>query len=239
MLEYGAQANIKNIYSNYPENESNIPFIVENIKKHKVDIINILYESLIDKSLSFGMKILKKNEIVIGKKILRNKNLKGMTNIKDNWIFCWHGTKFDALESIMKHGLLAPGSKLESGVELEPQKNHIGSHQSMDNFDDWAKAIFVSPSILYALDPCYSQKIDSGGEKWSVLVEVKVRPNSYHQHVSTVSSYQSSKYDPKYIEYRIEKSENAIPTSIVFVRYSYIENNKDVLDITSLFKDFK
>lgn len=238
LLEYGAQTNIKNIYSNYPENESSLPLIVHNIKKHKGDIINILYESLIDKSLSIGMKILKKNGIVVGKKIIRNKSLLGMSYIKNNWILCWHGTRYDALESIMKFGLLAPGARLENGVELEPQKNHIGSHLPMDNFSDWAKAIFVSPSILYALDSCYSQNIESEGENWSILVETKVRPESYHPHASTVSTYQLSKYDPVNIEYRIEKSEDVIPTSIVFVRYSYIENYKNYLDLTSLFKDF-
>lgn len=161
-----------------------------------------------------------------------------MSYIKNNWILCWHGTRYDALESIMKFGLLAPGARLENGVELEPQKNHIGSHLPMDNFSDWAKAIFVSPSILYALDSCYSQNIESEGENWSILVETKVRPESYHPHASTVSTYQLSKYDPVNIEYRIEKSEDVIPTSIVFVRYSYIENYKNYLDLTSLFKDF-
>ena len=239
LLEYGAQTNIKNIYSNYPENESKVPSIINNIKKYKGDIISILLECLIEKSLSIGMKILKNNGIVVGKKILRNKSLIGMSYIKKDWIFCWHGTKYNALESIMKFGLLAPGSKLENGVELEPQKNHIGSHQPLDSFNDWAKAIFVSPSILYALDSCYSQKIDSEGEKWNILIETKVRPQSYHQHVSTVGTYKHSKYDPKYIEYRVEKSEDVIPISIVFVRYSFIEKNKNNLDLTSLFNNFQ
>ena len=184
------------------------------------------------------MKILKKDEIVVGKKILRNKSLLGMSNIKNDWILCWHGTRYDALESIMKFGLLTPGDKLENGVELQPQENHIGSHNSMGGFKDWAKAVFVSPSILYALDSCYSQSIESGGEKWNILVETKVKPNSYHSHTSTVNTYQLSKYDPVNIEYRIEKSEDVIPISIIFVRYSYIENNKKNLDLTSLFKNF-
>ena len=237
LLEYGAQTDIKNYYSNYPENESKIPLIVDNIKKYKGDIINILYESLINKSLSIGMKILKKNEIVVGKKVIRNNNLKGMSLIKDDWILCWHGTRYDALESIMKFGLLVPGSKLENGAELEPQKNHIARYDPVGNFNDWARAIFVSPSILYALDNCYSEEIESGGEQWNILVETKVK--SYHSHVSTVSSYQPSKYDPKYVEFRIENPKNVIVSSIVFVRYSFIKNNKNYLDVTSLFKEFK
>ena len=239
LLQYGAQTDIKNIYSNYPENESTTSLIVDNILKFKGDIINILYNSLVEKSLSNGMKILKKNQIVVAKKILRNTILKGMSYIKEDWILCWHGTQYNALESIMEYGLLVPGMKLKTGVDLEPKINHISRYTPMGKFYDWAKAIFVSPSILYALDSCYSGKIDSEGEKWNILVETKVEPNSYTKHVSTVNGYQLSKNEPKYVEYRIESSENAIVTSIVFVRCSYIENNKNYSELTSSFKNFK
>ena len=162
-----------------------------------------------------------------------------MSDIKDDWILCWHGTQYNALESIMEYGLLVPGMKLKTGVDLEPKNNHIGRFQPVDEFNDWAKAIFVSPSILYALDPCYSGTIDSEGEKWNILVETKVKPNSYYSHISTVNGYQPSKNEPEYIEYRIKSSEDVIVTSIIFVRCSYIENNRDYLDLTSSFKNFK
>lgn len=239
LLQYGAQTDIKNIYSNYPENESSTSLIKDNILMFKGDIINILYNNLEERSLSNGMKILKKKEIVVGKKILRNKNLKGMSYIKDDWILCWHGTQYNALESIMEYGLLVPGMKLKTGVDLEPKNNHIGRYQPVDEFNDWAKAIFVSPSILYALDPCYSGTIDSEGEKWNILVETKVKPNSYYPHISTVNGYQRSKNEPENIEYRIQSSEDVIVTSIVFVRGSYIANNRNYLELTSSFKNFK
>ena len=62
------------------------------------------------------MRILKRNGNIIGKKILRNQNLNQMKNIKTEWILCWHGTHFNALESIMEVGLVAAGTKLKSGM---------------------------------------------------------------------------------------------------------------------------
>ena len=48
-----------------------------------------------------------------------------MSNILNKWITCWHGTNFNALESIMDSGLLIPGSQLKNGTRLESKLNHI------------------------------------------------------------------------------------------------------------------
>jgi hypothetical protein len=196
-------------------------------------VINILLKKLNDNNLSHGMRILKKKGLVVGKKILRN-----ISNTHSDWILCWHGTHYNALESIMENGLIAAGTKLKSGIELEPKDNHISRYKPVNEIKDWAKAIFVSPSILYALDTCYSERIDSEGERWGILIETKVRPNSYFARESTVRSYQFSENEPKNVEYRIESPEDVVATSIVFARCSYIYNNKNYLDLSSTFKDF-
>ena len=55
----------------------------------------------------------------------------------------------------MENGLIAAGTKLKSGIELEPRDNHISRYKPVNEIKDWAQAIFVSPSILYALDIGY------------------------------------------------------------------------------------
>ena len=196
-------------------------------------MINILLKKLDNNKLSHGMRLLKKQNKVIGKKILRN-----VSNYHSDWILCWHGTHYNALYSIMENGLIAAGTKLKSGLELEPKANHISRYYPVDEIEDWAKAIFVSPSILYAFDTCYSERIYSEGEKWGILIETKVRPNSYFARGSTVKRYKMSENEPLNVEYRIPSVEDVEVLSIVFARCSYIENNKNYLNISSTFKNF-
>lgn len=236
LLHYGANANIKNNFKNLPMDESKSSSISESIKKLKEDYINILLNKLNDNNLSSGMKILQKAGKIIGKKILRNK--KFLSNIKSNWILCWHGTHFNALESIMEKGLILPGSKLKNGVELEPKDNHISRDVTVFKIVDWAKAIFVSPSIFYSLDTCYSERIYSEQERWGVLIETRVNPNSYMSKESTVKGYKYSPNEPKNVEYRIENENDVIVTSIVFANTTYIDKNKDYNIITNLFNNF-
>ena len=238
LLQYGADTNIKNKFSNFAIDESKNDLISKNIKDFGEDIINILLNKLNKNNWSQGMRILKRNGNIIGKKILRNQNLYKMKNIKTEWILCWHGTHFNALESIMEVGLVAAGTKLKNGIELEPKDNHISRFYPVDGIDDWAKAVFVSPSILYAFDACYSERIYSEGERWGILVETRVKPYSFISRENTVKNYKLSENEPSNIEYRVECSENVVVTSIVFVKCSYIENNKNYLYLTSLFKNF-
>ena len=234
LLQYGADTQIKNNFSNFAFDESKNQSISKNIQDFKDDVINILLSKLDKNNLSNGMRLLKKNDTVIGKKILRN-----IYNNHNDWILCWHGTHYNSLESIMENGLIPAGSKLKNGLELEPKDNHISRFKPVDEIQDWAKAIFVSPSILYAFDTCYSERIYSEGERWGILIETKVRPNSYFARGSTVKRYQMSKNEPEKVEYRIESSDDVVVTSIVFARCSYIDNNKNYLSLSSTFKNFK
>ena len=64
--------------------------------------------------------LVKYHNMVIGKKILRNDIFlpDDIDYIRKNWVVGWHGTKFEFLESIMKHGLYPSGTKLENGFEI-------------------------------------------------------------------------------------------------------------------------
>jgi len=233
LLQYGADTNIKNNFSHLAFDESKNKSISKNIQDFKEDVINILLKKLDNNKLSHGMRLLKKQNKVIGKKILRN-----VSNYHSDWILCWHGTHYNALYSIMENGLIAAGTKLKSGIELEPKDNHISRYKPVNEIEDWAKAIFVSPSILYAFDTCYSERIYSEGERWGILIETKVRPNSYFARGSTVKRYKMSENEPQNVEYRIPSAEDVAVISIVFARCSYIDNNKNYLNISSTFNNF-
>ena len=89
----------------------------------------------------------------------------------------------------MKFGLLPSGSKLDNGIELKPPSGHIPLNVEVAGYKNWSKAIFVSPSILYAGHPCYSERINVNNERYSVLIESRVKPNSFSSHNSTVLKY--------------------------------------------------
>ena len=44
----------------------------------------------------------------------------------------------------------------------------------IDGYKNWSKEIFVSPSIVYVGNPCYSDRINSRNERYYVLIETRV-----------------------------------------------------------------
>ena len=59
----------------------------------------------------------------------------------------------------------------------EPLKGHIPLGANINNKKDWARAIFVSPSIFYASQ--YSEIIYSDNEEWFIIIDARLNPNSY------------------------------------------------------------
>jgi len=45
---------------------------------------------------------------------------------------------YNALYSIMENGLIVSGSKLKSGLELEPKDNHISRYKPANEIEDLA-----------------------------------------------------------------------------------------------------
>jgi hypothetical protein len=70
--------------------------------------------------------------------------------------------------------------------------------------DDWAKAIFVSPSIYYAGNDVYSKKMEIGGISYCPIVQVKVKPKSFYEYNHTLKIYKDKKNEPIKVEYRIQ-----------------------------------
>jgi len=241
LLEYGARGTLENKEGNLAIEESYSDQLFKIIHDSLDDKITCLLNSLIAQKLAKRLILVKYNNMIIGKKILRHDSLlpDNIDYIKKNWVVGWHGTKFEFLESIMRYGLYPSGTKLSDGTEIKPLEGHIPLKTSLEGFDDWAKAIFVSPSIFYAGHPVYARRISSNNIEYSVVIETRIKPNNFSKHPPTVVKYVQKSGEPDFVEYRIkvkddsdlimriESQQNVIVTGILFAKTEFLENIKD------------
>ena len=124
-------------------------------------------------------------------KIIVSQNifLENFEEINEKWIPVWHGTKFRFLESIIRNGLRPSGSKLKDGTTINPLPGHISLNVTVEGIKNWAKAIFVSPSLFYASDVVYAERIISRKKTWAVLIEGRLKPDTFTAYKSTVLNY--------------------------------------------------
>ena len=241
LLEYGAKTNLENSGGNIVIEEAFSKEIKRIILESYEDKITELLNKLTNQKLAKRLILVKYNNIIIGKKILRNEEMmpSNIKEIKKNWEVGWHGTKFEFLESIMKYGLYPSGTKLKNGKEIKPLDGHVKLNTKVAGFDNWAKAIFVSPSIFYAGHPAYARTIFSSNIEYSILVETRVKPGSFTEHPPTVVKYAQKNGEPTFVEYRIEVKDDSnlimrieseksvIVTSILFAKTDFLKNIKD------------
>ena len=64
-----------------------------------------------------------------------------------------------------------------------------------------AKAIFVNLSIFYVGNICYSERINSSKEWYSVIIEVRDKFNFYTSHDSTLLKYVKIEGEPSKLEW--------------------------------------
>ena len=227
LIVYGAQTNIKNKYGNLPKDEAMTKEIKDLLKESEKDPIEELYKKLIKKSLAISLIPIYIKGKIVAKKILCKSN--NIDEVDNDWITAWHGTNFRNLESIVEIGLKPPGGKLKNGEEIQVCVSHISREISINNIHDWANGIFVSPSIFYSACPAYAKEISCNNEQWKVLVEVKVKPNSYYEGKSTCSNYVPKNGEPEMLEYRIdpENERDVQVYSLTFVRKNFFEKAKN------------
>ena len=154
-------------------------------------------------------------------------------NVRKNWIPAWHGTKYDCIQSILKNGLKESGSILKDFGVIKTREDHIQDDSEFNNIKDWSKAVFTSPSVFYSTHPTYSERINSTffEETYAVLVEARLRPNSFQTFTSTTCR-DVVKGEPLLIEYRaksvdILNNQNIYVISITFVSEKFLKNVKD------------
>jgi hypothetical protein len=124
--------------------------------------------------------------------------------IPDGWMGAWHGTKLKYALSILSNGLQPSGTNV-AGVDIKPPEGHYKLGDTHFGIENWARAIFVSPSLLYAGHPCYSERVLSGvdGDQWCVLIRACCAPDSFTVHDSTVIGTDPVVGEPSAPEWRV------------------------------------
>ena len=252
LISYGADINQKNDLGETPSDEAPAKKYKDLIDDSRNDIILNLYYYL--KSVDLIDRILKvrkyntttKKEDFIAIKFIPSHKLllpDDFYHVWKNWDPAWHGTKLEFIESILKNGLKESGSIINEGDKITPHDGHIQFGVKFNNIDDWAKAIFVSPSVFYSTHPIYSERINSSfyDKTWCVLVETRLLPGSYQTYKSTTSDHQAVYGEPTLVEYRVKsvnpltKKKNIHIIAITFALEEFIKNvkNYDQGDILS------
>ena len=247
LIENGIDTKIKNNYGSTADEEASTPRIKELILKSNEDKIMTFFHKLYNLGYVSNIIPIKKKGEIIAQKLICSKHLLPINTSKiyNNWVPVWHGTKFKALESIIKYGLRPSGSKLADGTTINPLPSHIPLNETFSGIKNCGNAIFVCPSIFYSSDMAYAERImsnsdySSNSDRWAVLVEARVKPNSYTKHNSTIWSYKNIDNEPLKVEYRVEADEdddliyrvesekNIFIISITFVLVRFLENVKD------------
>jgi len=242
LIESGINTKIKNKFNSTAADEAKTPIIREIILKSEEDKIMNLFHDLYSKGLVSNIITIKKKGKAIAKKLMCSSKIlpPNFSYINKNWTPVWHGTKFRFLESIIKHGLKPSGTQLSDGTKINPLPGHISVDATVAGIKNWAKAIFVSPSIFYASHVVYAERIISNSDRYAVLIEARVKPDSYTAHKSTVVNYGGKNGETNNVEYRVQvddknddfiyrvfKENNVIIKSISFVKVQFLENVKD------------
>lgn len=238
LLQHGARPNLRNNWGNASLDESATSEIRKVIQTASVDQISSLAADLREKQLVQSVRVIEYRGEVIAKELIRDPRALDVRTrmewkiIHTNWELAWHGTRFVNLESIIRKGLLPAGT---GGIN--PKPGHLRLGEEHFGIPNWAAAIFVSPSILYASHPCYSDRVSSEFQQWCVLVKVYCRPDNLSLYDPTVLKYKPMEGEPdapecrvpvtetdKNVILRVESTRNVVVRSLMFVRLSFLEN---------------
>lgn len=226
LIDYGADPNIKNNFGSLPENEAFSNEIKEIIQSAHKDRISVFYDKL--QSAAFAQDFY---PITVGDSVVAQKIVLSLVNnydeeIINKWVPSWHGTCFDVLESIAEFGLLKGGKKdSDEEEEVNVCIHHFERDNSLDNVANHNEAIFVSESIFYSANDAYAKEIASNDQIWKILIETRVRPESYELNPSTCPrSHKPRDGEPKDVEMRVPNENDVKAISITFVLKTFLES---------------
>ena len=128
-------------------------------------------------------------------------------NFNQNTIVAYHGTRISCIPSILKNGFKLPS-------ELGLRSNFL-LEQTFFGIQNYPNAIFVSPSIKYA--SLYGiQENAPLDEYYIILLQVRVKPNSYTMHSNTTNyNVNDPHYNDDQIEWRIANPKDVFPYSVL------------------------
>lgn len=261
LLVRGADPSLKNEAGNTPVEESSSPEVQQIFEENKHDPMSVIMSTLTETGLvedevifiSHDGKIVAR-EVLRSKKLLNESTSYQWARIREQWKLAFHGTKYDHIESILKHGFLKSGSKPPQGQRNRLPSNHFQPGEAHCSIHDRGEAVFVSPSILHACHECYSERIAAGDSKWSIVMKVYIDPSCYdattstfnlnkppiagerdnkeHRHIVKQCTYTElyEKWGEMGIpwrESREKESKNAVVQSVLFVDLDFLDSVHD------------
>jgi ankyrin repeat protein len=130
----------------------------------------------------------------------------------------YHGTNIKAIESILHDGLVVPGTVVSGGKRINPPENHIARDVTAFKQDDFAAAIFLSPSVHYSSDPTYAIPFSDGDQQLIPVLECSLKKNSYQVYRCTVPNYTEHPGDDiNAIEWRVIDPANIEINAVLFI----------------------
>ena len=228
LLESGVDPTIKNQWNHAPGDETDVEEIQQIFKVYKEDAVSKLVDSLAKKNKPNRLRPVFYGNDTVAKEVIVNED-----DLPDNWIMAWHGTDYKHLESIVEYGLQPSGSTLPDGRAISIQPHHIKLNITCFGIEDWARAIFVSPSLRYAAHPAYAKKIFSEKLRWNVVVKVYLSPSvAYKSYDPTaLPKHESLSGEPQAPEYRIQSTKDDV---ILRIESNHSEEDKPLLIVKSI-----
>eukprot|EP00568_Trieres_chinensis_P000210 CAMPEP_0183305812 /NCGR_PEP_ID=MMETSP0160_2-20130417/10437_1 /TAXON_ID=2839 ORGANISM="Odontella Sinensis, Strain Grunow 1884" /NCGR_SAMPLE_ID=MMETSP0160_2 /ASSEMBLY_ACC=CAM_ASM_000250 /LENGTH=435 /DNA_ID=CAMNT_0025469085 /DNA_START=45 /DNA_END=1352 /DNA_ORIENTATION=- len=227
LVEYGASSEARNVYDNTPADEASDPEVKAKLSEtFSSDVISAVLCDCAGNIMGGEMEdVVYQCDTVAKRLSLRPK--------PEGWSSAWHGTKVGAIPSILEHGLQPAGASV-GGRQIKPPPGHYKLGETHFGVKNWAGAVFVSPSFLYAGHPCYSERILSDSKQWCCLVMVAVKPKTFTSHDSTILNADPIAGEPATPEWRVDvqgddmiwrqgDSSNLVVTGIIFVLLSFFD----------------
>ena len=244
LISYGADVNQKNDFGETPEEEAPSNKYKDIIKECRNDVILKLYYKLkLDNLVERIVKVKRYNKFQKTDEFIAIKFIPCYElllpdvyyTVWKNWDPAWHGTKFENIESILRNGLKEAGSRIIDGKMIKPKDGHIQFGVKVNNINDWANAIFASPSIFYSTHPIYAERIKSDffGGSWAVLIETRLKPGTYGSFHTTTTDREIIDGEPSLVEFRVSSvdkytlEKNIHIIAITFVLDKFLQNVKE------------
>jgi len=119
----------------------------------------------------------------------------------------YHGTSLHLIESIVTDGLLKPGTINVKGNEIKIPPDHIHRNAIVNNINNFAEAVFLSPSFLYCTLTAYAKPFVYKNAQYLPILECFVEKGKYQELPLTTETYRKMLQpgeDANKIEWRIE-----------------------------------
>ncbi|XP_063725473.1 uncharacterized protein LOC134853408 isoform X2 [Symsagittifera roscoffensis] len=229
LISRGAKVAAKNRFGNTPVDEAKTDELKQKLLElKKGDIIASLTQSV--------QNVNAENITHRGKTVARILRLQNI-DIPKNWLPAWHGTKYNYLNSILKNGLQPSGAVVD-GTAIRPPKGHYQLGSTHFGVNNWASAVFISPSLIYAGHPTYSERVVLGGTQWCIIICVLCRPGSFGSYPSTIVRDDPIDGEPEDSEWRVDMegddliwrmaqgstSSSLVVTGVVFIDLKFFDS---------------